>query len=88
MVNETSLPAVRTLLALAQETTFPISAGQLADIAEKQGYDDRILAFLRRFYRDEEFVSKAEFMTRSEEVEMFLEQELTTPMERTRSPDD
>jgi len=27
-------------------------------------------------------------MTRSEEVEMFLEQELTTPMERTRSPDD
>jgi hypothetical protein len=67
---------------------FPASRREIEDIAVDWAFDDLMIDFLDRFPADESFESKVDFMTRCEELEMFINQAQEMPKEMLRSPQD
>lgn len=88
MKYDKPLPPVRELLGLAQSVSFPITQGALGQAAQEQGRGKAVLDFLGLYPAGEVFNSKVDFMTRSEELLLFITQDQDTPEERLRSPQD
>jgi hypothetical protein len=86
MKHNKVLPAVHELLNLANNISFPASRDDIAESAKRSGLPDTMVEFLNLFDAELIFDSKVDFMTRCEELEMFLEQEAETPKEITRGP--
>lgn len=82
------LPPVRNLLTIAKDARFPASRQEVEDIARSWGFTRVMTDFLDLFPADEIFESKVDFMTRCEELEMFINQEREMPKEILRSPQD
>jgi hypothetical protein len=86
MEHNKDLPAVHDLLNLANSVRFPASRDDIAESAKRTGLPDAMVEFLDLFDAELIFDSKVDFMTRCEELEMFLEQEAEAPKEITRGP--
>ena len=88
MVYDKKLPPVRDLLSLAQLIKFPEKRRVIEKIAKQAGYSKFLTDFLELFPPEETFISKVDFMTRSEELELLIGQERSMPFEILRSPQD
>lgn len=75
------LPPVRNLLTIAKDVHFPASRQEVEDIARSWGFTSVMTDFLDLFPADEIFISKVDFMTRCEELEMLINQEREMPTE-------
>lgn len=87
MTYDKPLPHVRDLLKLTKlADSFPLTRQQLAETAKKWSLPNEVTDFLQLFPADEVFESRADFATRSEELEMLIYQERESPQEISRSP--
>jgi hypothetical protein len=75
------LPPVRYILSLAQDSTFPASGSELLRTAMTWGFPRSVIEFVSLFPKDEIFKSRTEFETRSEELEMLINEERSMPKE-------
>lgn len=81
------LPHVDNMLWLLKVAApFPASAGSILDKAKLWGFSRSTQDFLKRFPTDEIFESHADFLTRCDELELFLHEERDMPMEHLSSP--
>ena len=85
MKYKKQLPPVRHLLSLAQDTLFPVSREEIEQNAPYYGFSDEVVNFLRLFPADEIFSSRVDFMTRCEELEMYLTLQRESPRELLRN---
>lgn len=89
MVYTKQLPKADNLSRLAESAgPFPITAGNLAQKAKSMKFNKSMQDFLRQFPDDEVFESRADFVLRSEELEMLFREERDMPNEVLRSPQD
>ena len=87
MVYEKQLPRVRELLHLSRVAKpFPATRKLISSVALRWGMSEAVIDFLKLFPQDLVFNSRAEFITKCEELELFIEQERKIPEERLRSP--
>ena len=87
-MNTTALPTTTQLIRLAKRGRFPLRRRQLERVARRNGYTSGMIEFLRLFPGDEVFENRAEFLTRCEELELFMDEERDMPKEIARSPQD
>lgn len=80
------LPAIRELLELAHNASFPVTRQELVRLSRETGSSKEVTGFLKVFRPDEVFKSRVDFLTRAEELELLLSQERAMPAERLRSP--
>ena len=88
MMYTKKLPPVRQLLNLAQHAQFPATCAELTRLALRLDAPETTIDFLKLYPADELFKSRATFMTRSEELEMLINQEQNTPPEILRGQQD
>ena len=88
MTYEKQLPPIRQLLSLAQQTLFPATRAEIERLAKSVGSPETVIDLLKLFSADETFNSRTDFMTRCEELELFIGQERAMPKEILRSPQD
>jgi hypothetical protein len=87
MIYTKPLPRLDNIVWLAKHIDpFPITAGEILDIAQTWKFNKSILEFLKLFPADEEFESRADFLTRVEELEIMIREEREMPVEILRSP--
>ena len=86
MEHNKDLPPLHDLLNLANTAHFPSTRDDIAEAAVHAGLPNTLIDFMNLFSPDLIFDSKVDFMTRCEELEMFLEQEAEAPKEITRGP--
>lgn len=87
MMYDKQLPRVRELLHLSKVAKpFPASRKTISNIALRWGMSDAVIDFLKLFPPDLVFNSRAEFITRCEELELFIDQERKMPGDRLKSP--
>jgi hypothetical protein len=66
-----TLPSLSQLNALiARVPSYPITAGQLADLAVKEHAPQSVVDFYKSFHEDEAFSSQEDLLTRSEHIEI------------------
>lgn len=82
------LPATRHLLKLARNIGFPVTAGYAAKLSHDLQLPQDLTDFLLTFPKDEIFQSRIDFMTRCEELEILIQQQITSPHERLKSSQD
>lgn len=85
MTYNKPLPAVRNLLSLAKSIRFPATREQIIGAAGEQGLSVTMHSFLNLFPADERFRSRVDFMTRCEALEMFINQERSSPRETAQT---
>ncbi|HVX47885.1 MAG TPA: DUF2795 domain-containing protein [Candidatus Saccharimonadales bacterium] len=62
---------------------FPASRQEIMRIARNYGFDREVLHFLNLFPADEVFDSRADFITRCDEVELLVREERDAPEEQS-----
>lgn len=82
------LPTTTQLVRLAKRGKFPVQRQELEGVARRNGYTTGMIEFLRLFPSDEVFKNRVDFLTRCEELELFMGEERDMPKEVTRSPQD
>lgn len=83
------LPPMRSLRKLAMwDGPFPMKSRRLVMAAERFGFGDDMITFLKLFPRDEVFRSRDEFLERCELLETIIFSEWKTPKEPRLSPQD
>lgn len=85
MKYDEQFPPIRQLLSLAENTQFPATRKEIQVSAAIWGFTNAVIDFLSLFPADEVFESKVDFVTRSELLEMFINQEHEMPKEFLRS---
>lgn len=88
MTYSKRLPPVRNLLTVAKSTHFPAFRQEVKNNAASLGFGGVLTNFLDLFPDYEVFESKVDFMTRCEELEMFINQERRAPKETLHSQQD
>ena len=77
------LPATRHLLKLARNVGFPTTAEYAVKLAKDLHLPLELINFLKTYPPDEIFQNRVDFMTRCEELEILIKQELDIPNEMT-----
>lgn len=81
-----SLPRMSKLVWLAKlARPFPATAGDILKTARKWSFSHSTTGFLQLFPKEEEFKNMDDFLTRCEELELFIREERQMPAERLRS---
>ena len=75
------LPATRHLLKLARNVGFPTTAGYAIKLAKELELPSELIYFLQTYPTDEIFENRVYFMTRCEELELLIKQEIDLPIE-------
>lgn len=87
MVYTKSLPRIDNILWLAKlARPFPTTAGSILNLARDWHFTQSTIDFLKLFPADEEFETGEDFLTRAEELEMFIHEERKMPAETLYSP--
>ena len=75
-----TLPRLNELHAIiAKVPAYPITAGQLAELAEREHAHDSVINFYRSFALDEIFDNQEDLLARSEHIEIMHRED--QPME-------
>jgi len=83
------LPNMKTIQQVAKLAgPFPTSARMIVFYAKHFGLDHDVTDFLHQFHPDEMFQSRADFITRCDELELMIQEEREMPKEVLRSPQD
>ena len=83
------LPRLDNLRRLAQLAgPFPITARMIIFYAQNHGLDDNLIDLLCLFHPAEVFQSRADFITRCNELELIIKEWREMPKEVLRSPQD
>jgi hypothetical protein len=83
------IPNITRLQEFAKRTgPFPTSAALMAINAKALSTDHDIVEFINQFYPDVTFLSREDFVTRCQDLGMLIREELETPREVVRSPQD
>ena len=81
------LPDMDKITRLAKLVNpFPATARRIAKFAKHYGFSRDVLDFLHYFHPREKFESRADFVTRCDEMELFIREEREMPIELLRSP--
>lgn len=89
MIYDRHIPRINNVRWLARlAMPFPATAGEIAAVAAAWRFDSSTLDFLARFPQDEAFETKDDFLTRCEELELLLSEEVAAPPEPALSPQD
>jgi len=67
---------------------FPTTAGEISLVASDWHFDRGTLQFLALFPEDTVFENREDFLARSEELELLLQEEATAPAETALSSQD
>jgi hypothetical protein len=65
-----------------------MTAGTIILYARQLGINHNVVDFLHRFHTDEIFQSRADFITRCDELELLIREKRDMPHEILRSPQD
>lgn len=84
------LPAIEDIQRLSklESLTFPADRQTVLEQAEKNGFDNITLDFIRHFPASERFESPDSFVLRCEAIELMIEAEKDSTPEQIRSPQD
>jgi hypothetical protein len=89
MIYNKPVPRINNVRWLARlSMPFPTTAGFIMQTAEDWRFDQSTLDFLARFPQDLIFKSREDFLTRCEELELLLQEEMESPAEPMLSPQD
>ena len=89
MIYAKPLPRIDNIVRLAKITgPYPVKARSLLETARLRDFHKSTLDFLRLFPSDEAFESRADFLTRCDELELMIREERKMPSEALRSPQD
>lgn len=89
MITATAQPTITELNRfIRQVSSFPVSAGQLQQIANRQGASRKVIEFYRTFAPDRQFKDRDELAASSEQVEMMRQAEAQTPKEEEKATED
>lgn len=80
------LPSAKELEGLVTGVDFPASSRLLQRAAEDRGLAEHVIAFVSLFPADEVFVDRTDFLTRCEELKLFILEQRKMPKEFLRSP--
>ena len=87
MMRTQNLPKLNELRSLGYEIKdYPISDLGIIQYAERLGYDQKIIDFLKLFYHQMIFNSRSEFLSYCSLLERMMKQELESEPEILRSP--
>lgn len=89
MITATAQPTLTELNRfIRQVPSYPVSAGQLQQIARREGASRKIINFYRSFAPDRQFKDRDELTASSDVVEMMRQAEPQTPQEEEKAPED
>lgn len=89
MIYSKPLPRMDSLELLANKLgRFPMTRREVSKTAKNRGFRRSVLDFIKLFPEDETFETRLDFITRCEELELFIREERNLPDERLRSPQD
>jgi hypothetical protein len=86
--NPPGIKKLRELIDKIPGSRYPITVEQLVDFAHRQGVDWTVIDFYKTFPEDQVFRNKQDLLARSEQVELFQEQDEDLPAETLHSPQD
>lgn len=87
MITVEELPEIEELYDFIDSVSaYPVSAGDLAQLAVAEGSGRRVIDFYRSFPSDQIFPSKEDLSSRSEQVQIMSAEESEQPWEALRSP--
>lgn len=81
------LPSAAELANVTQQTTFPITAGELAKHTRNLGFPSTVSDFIQLFPHNEAFKDHDDFEARCEELSILIAQEQDSPHERLSAND-
>lgn len=67
---------------------YPQAAGKIQNTSDRLRMPNDVRSFVRLFPQDITFLDEEDFLTRSEELSMLIEEERKMPEENLRSPQD
>ncbi len=83
------LPSSKDIIWLSKlATSYPVTRRQIVRVARMWNFKNDLIAFLRLFPPDEMFESRADFVTRCEDLTILIRQEWESPKEVLRSQQD
>lgn len=83
------LPPIRKLRKLASwDGPFPMKSYRMVTSANRFGFDEDTIAFLKLFPHDEVFQSRDDFLERCRDLKIFIRSERDMPVEHLHSPQD
>jgi hypothetical protein len=87
VVLVSDLPSIDELYDLIDSVSaFPVTAGNLAELAVAEGAGRRVIDFYRSFPHDQIFKDREDLQARSEQIQMMSAEEDDQPWEIPRSP--
>lgn len=76
------LPANKDMVWLSKlVTSYPASRRQVLRMARMWNFPQEVVAFLRQFSADEEFMSRTDLVTRCEDLALLIRQQWESPQE-------
>lgn len=67
---------------------YPVKRSDVVRVARMWNFKPEVISFLRQFPPDEEFETRTDLVTRTEELAILIRQEWESPYEILRSPED
>ena len=84
-----SLPHITDIAWVSTRVApYPAHRAEIVRIARRWNLPDSVIEFLRQFPADEVFTSRADLVTRCENLALLIRQEWESPAETFQSPQD
>lgn len=81
MMYTKRLPQLSRLRTVSECARFPVTAGELCDVAYNQKAPQSVIDFLVLFSPSDSFHSQQDFLTSCEELELLIREERKMPRE-------
>lgn len=89
MTYTKNLPNSKDIVWLSKlMTSYPVTRSEIVRIARRWNFPETVIAFLRQFPADETFDSRADLVSRCENLALLIRQEWESPKEVVQSPQD
>lgn len=87
MTYDKTLPNIDELRSLAETvSTYPVSSGEMTGIARSRGFNEDVRNFICLFSVGCVFKDREDFLTRSKNLTLLIDEERSSPYETPRTP--